>query len=77
MAQQLRAMAASPEDLGSIPSTHVWLTTLTPLPGDLMPSSCLQTNVYIQNTNTREIKKIYIYPQKVLKTTFLKEHTNC
>ena len=41
MAQQLRTLAALPEDLVLIPSTTWWLTTVTLVPGDLTSSSGL------------------------------------
>jgi hypothetical protein len=42
MAQWLRALAAPPEDSGSVPSTHmVAHMSLTPVPEDLLPPSGL------------------------------------
>lgn len=41
MAQQLRAIAAFAEDPGSVPSTHMELTTVTPAPEDPVPPSGL------------------------------------
>ena len=42
MAQWLRALAAFPEDPGTIPSTHMGVTVgVTPVSGDLTPSSDL------------------------------------
>lgn len=40
-AQWLDAHAAGPEALGVGPSTHRWLTILTPDPGDPTPSRIL------------------------------------
>ena len=43
VAQQLGALAALPEDLDSIPSTHMWLTSsVTPAPGKSTLFSGLQ-----------------------------------
>ena len=71
MAQWLTALAAHPEDPGLTPSTHTHTHThthggshppVTPVPGDLMPSSDLlryqpcTEYTYRQNTNTHTMK---------------------
>ena len=59
-AQQLGAMAALPEDLRLTPSTHmVAHNCLTPVPGDLIPSSdligqktCPNIHTYMQGKHS-------------------------
>jgi hypothetical protein len=41
MAQLLRALTALVDDLGSVPSTYVRVSGVSPVPGDMMPSSGL------------------------------------
>ena len=55
MAQWLRALAALPKALSSIPSTHMagHSCLLTPIPGDLTPS---HTHTSRQNTNEHKLK---------------------
>jgi hypothetical protein len=52
MAQWSRTPAALPEDLGSIPSTHVGQPT-TPAPGEPAPSSGLHLQLYSHVQTTR------------------------
>jgi hypothetical protein len=55
MAQQLRALAALLEDLGSIPSTYMGSSkpSITPALGDITPSG---RHTCSQNTNVYKIK---------------------
>ena len=53
MAQWLRALTVLPEDLGLIPSTHMEAHTVTPVPGDLIPSHKYTCS---ENTNAQKIK---------------------
>ena len=56
MAQQLRALVALPEDLDSIPSTHMAAhNSVTPDPGDLTPS---HRHTHKQNTNAIKNKSL-------------------
>jgi hypothetical protein len=50
MAQQVRALAVLPEDLGSIPRTHM---SVILVPGNLTPSF---SHTCRQNTNIHKIK---------------------
>jgi hypothetical protein len=62
MDQWLRAVAAFPEDLGSIPSTHIGSShlSITPVPGLLTPSP---RQTYRQNTSGPKIS--YMYNEKI------------
>ena len=56
MAQQLRALVALPEDLDSIPSTHMAAhNSVAPEPGDLTPS---HRHTHKQNTNAIKNKSL-------------------
>jgi hypothetical protein len=53
MAQQVRTLAALPEDLCSIPSIHMEATTVvTPVPGNLRLSSGLCGIVDVEQRHT-------------------------
>jgi hypothetical protein len=54
MAQQLRALAALPEDLGSIPST---LISVTPVSGDLTPYANIHTSKTLMHVKIKIKKK--------------------
>jgi hypothetical protein len=62
MAQQLRALAGLPEDLASIPNTHMAAhDCLTSVPGNPTPShrhTCRQNTSVYKNTNNKLLKTI-------------------
>jgi hypothetical protein len=67
MAQWLRALAPLPEDLGSVPNTHIswFITTCTTALRDPIPSSALLKHVYtrgvhIHHTHTHTHTEIRI-----------------
>lgn len=78
-ARWLRALRILPEDPGLVPSTHMAaLNHLTPVLGDLMPSSGLQgncmhmvhRNTYRQNTDTHKL--IQLIDSFILSKTVLR-----
>lgn len=65
-AHQLRALVALTKDLGLIPSTHVWLTTIcNPIPGDKAPASGLGGHVHICGTQTYVQANIHTHKSKL------------
>lgn len=70
MAHRLRALTAFAEDWGSIPSTHMRLTTpVTLAPEDVTPSSCLHRLmqvIHIIHTDRHTYTEIIKEPFKIL-----------